>query len=162
MPVVLPRYTFNFFRLNPFLLLDISGPISMFSAIYVWKIFYSYLNIKCIGAYSVIVWGKSGLNCDVIGGGFPVFRRRVAPRPGSVLIILSKNIVKNMSVWPAPSPRGHTLAVIANRFLTHYTYAFTHYVIRFAFSPYFTVGSMTYEFLILYAAKFDRWVEGRL
>jgi hypothetical protein len=32
----------------------------------------------------------------------------VAPRPGSVLIILSENIVKNMSVWPAPSPRGHT------------------------------------------------------
>ncbi len=40
----------------------------------------------------------------------------MAPRPGSVLIILSKSIVENMSVWPAPSPRGHTLAVIANRF----------------------------------------------
>ncbi len=33
---------------------------------------------------------------DVIKGGSPVFRRWVAPRPGSVLIILSKNIVKNM------------------------------------------------------------------
>ncbi len=80
------------------------------------KIFYSYLNIKCIGAYSVSVRGKSGLNCYVTGGGFPVFRRRVAPRPGSVLIILSKNIVKNMRVRPAPSPRGRTRPVIANRF----------------------------------------------
>ena len=40
----------------------------------------------------------------------------MAPKPGSVLIILRKNIVKNMSVWPAPSPRGHTLAVIGTGF----------------------------------------------
>jgi hypothetical protein len=39
---------------------------------------------------------KTGAFCDVIKRGSPVFRRRVAPRPGSVLIILSKNIVKNM------------------------------------------------------------------
>ncbi len=110
------------------------------------KIIFFYLNIILIGAYSVSVGGKLGLKCDVIGGGSPVFRRRVAPRPGSVLIILSKNIVKNMSVWPEPSPRGHTLAVMANRFLTHYAYAYTHYVTFLAFLPYFTVGSMTYEF----------------
>jgi hypothetical protein len=79
-------------------------------------------------------------------GGFPRFRRRVAPRPGSVLIVLSKNIVKNMSVRPAPSPRGRTHPVIGNRFLTHYAYAYTHYVTCLALSPYFTVGSMTYEF----------------
>ena len=40
----------------------------------------------------------------------------MAPRPGSVLIILSKNMVKNMRVRPAPSPRGRTRPVIANRF----------------------------------------------
>jgi hypothetical protein len=90
---------------------------------------------------------KIRANCDVIKRGSPVFRRRVAPRPGSVLIILSKNIVKNTSVWPAPSPRGHTLGVIGTGFLTHYAYAYTHYVTCLAFSPYFTVGSMTYEFL---------------
>jgi hypothetical protein len=81
-----------------------------------------------------------------LGGGFPVFRRRVAPRPGSVLIILSKNMVKNMRLRPAPSPRGRTRPVIQTGFWTHYAYAYTHYVTRFAFSPYFTVGSMTYQF----------------
>ncbi len=52
-----------------------------------------------------------------------------------------------MSVRPAPSPRGRTHAVIGTGFLTHYAYAYTHHVTCFAFLPYFTVGSMTYEFL---------------
>ncbi len=145
MPVAWPGCVFNFFSLDLIFLLGIFGPIPCFNY-YVWKNIYSYLNINCIGAYSVSVWGILGLKCDVIKGGSPVFRPRVAPRPGSVLILLSKNIVKNMSIWPAPSPRGHTHCVIGNRFLTHYAYAYTHYVTRFAFLPYFTVGSMTYEF----------------
>ncbi len=87
-----------------------------------------------------------------LGGGFPVFRRRVAPRPGSVLIILSKNMVKNMRVRP----------VIANRFFD--ALRIRIYALRNTLRV-FTVfygGVNDLSILILYAAKFDRWVVGPL
>ncbi len=86
----------------------------------------------------------------------------MAPKPGSILIILSKNIVKNMSVRPAPSPRGRTRPVIANRFFD--ALRIRIYALRNTLRV-FTVfygGVNDLSILILYAAKFDGWVMGPL
>jgi hypothetical protein len=67
-----------------------------------------------------------------------------------------------MSVWPAPSPRGHTHAVIGNRFF--YALRIRMYALRNLLRA-FTVfygGVNDLGILILYAAKFDGWVVGPL
>jgi hypothetical protein len=79
----------------------------------------------------------------------------VAPRPGSILIILSKNILKNMSVRPAPSPRGRTRPVIANRFFDALRNTLRVFTVFYG-------GVNDLSILILYAAKFDGWVVGPL
>ncbi len=86
----------------------------------------------------------------------------MAPRPGLVLIILSKNMVKNMRVRPALSPRGRTRPVIANRFfdaLRIRIYALRNMLCVFTV---FYGGVNDLSILILYAAKFGRWVVGPL
>ncbi len=79
----------------------------------------------------------------------------MAPRPGSILIILSKNILKNMSVRPAPSPRGRTRPVIANRFFDALRNTLRVFTVFYG-------GVNDLSILILYAAKFDGWVVGPL
>ncbi len=93
------------------------------------------------------------------GGGFPQFRRQVAPRFIQILIISCKSHQKYTRAAGAQSVRSYALRHSKPVF-THYAYACTHYVTHYAISPYFTVGSMTYDYLfyMLLKMKGGWWV----
>ncbi len=85
-------------------------------------------------------------------GGFSAVGARW--RLGSVqfLIISCKSHQKHTRAAGAQSVRSYAQRHSKPVF-THYAYACTHYVTRYAISPYFTVGSMTYEFLFYMQLK---------